>query len=117
MTEEKKNKKKKTQGGIGSWFRRAYMGEFINYTFFMRNKVNIFLLILLCCLYTASRYKVQSRLSQIITLKTELAKARTEKVKASAAYNSLIREPEMRERIKQAGLDLQMPDEPHYRLD
>ncbi|MCH5215374.1 MAG: hypothetical protein J1F10_00425 [Muribaculaceae bacterium] len=99
-----------------SFIRRIWLGEIISYQFFFKYWKYVAIIVLVFVVYTSSRYEVRDRMDRIIKLKNELANARTEKVKASANYNSLIREQEMRNRLKNADINLQVPDQPPYHI-
>lgn len=113
-----KNKKTspKKKNSVISFFRRIWLGEIISYEFFFKYWKYVAIIVLVFIVYISSRYEVRSRMDRIIRLKTELANARTEKVKASATYNSLIREQEMRHRLRNANINLQIPDQPPYKI-
>ena len=85
-------------------------GKVISYKFFKRNWGYIVILLTILIVYISSRYRVQTQLATIISLRDDLNNAKTEKVKASAEYNSNIREPQMRERIDAMNLGLTMPE-------
>lgn len=115
---EKKQKKSapKKKNSVLSFFRRIWLGEIISYEFFLKYWKYVVIIVFVFIIYISSRYEVRTRMDHIIKLKTELANARTEKVKASATYNSLIREQEMRQRLRKANINLQVPDQPPYKL-
>lgn len=115
---EIKSKEKRESGKKSrfSMVHRLIMGELVSYEFFFRYWVYVLVIVFIFIAYISSRYQVQSRMAEIIKLKTELANVRTEKVKASATYNSFIREPEMRQRLQKANINLQVPDQPPYVL-
>ena len=106
----------KKKNSILSFFRKIWLGEIISYEFFFKHWKYVAIIVFVFIAYISSRYEVRSRMDRIIKLKTELANARTEKVKASATYNSLIREQEMRQRLRNANINLQVPDQPPYKI-
>lgn len=114
-TKDKKSAPKK-KNSVLSFFRRIWLGEIISYEFFFKYWKYVAIIVLVFIVYISSRYEVRNRMDRIIKLKTELANARTEKVKASATYNSLIREQEMRQRLRNANINLQIPDQPPYKI-
>lgn len=103
--------KKVLRGG-----KKVLQGEIVSYKFFVKNWVYCFIFMAIFIVYISSRYKVQTQLQTIESLKKDLANAVTDKVRVSAFYNSNIREPKMRERADSAKLNLIMPDQPPYNL-
>lgn len=97
-------------------FQRILNGKLVSYRFFTRNWVYITIFVGIFIVYISSRYRVQTQLAEIMKLEMDLNNAETEKVKASAIYNSSIREPEMRRLIDSMKLELAMPERPPYDL-
>ena len=113
----KGNGTKKEGFSIMGIINQILSGKVISYKFFKRNWGYIVILLTILIVYISSRYRVQTQLATIISLRDDLNNAKTEEVKASAEYNSNIREPQMRERIDAMNLGLTMPEKPPYVLN
>lgn len=91
-------------------------GRFFSLDFFKRNAVYIIALVVMTLAYIANKFVCQSSMQEVMTLKTELANSQTDLVKASADYNSMIRESEMVKRMRSRNLGLTAPLDPPYEL-
>lgn len=68
-------------------------------------------------MYISNKFVCQDYVAQTRRLTTELENARTDCVNASAKYNSMIRESQMKDYLGQMGLDLSAPEQPPYTLE
>ena len=91
-------------------------GRFFSLDFFKRYAVYIIALVIMALMYIANKFVCQSSMQEVMTLKTELANAQTDLVNASAKYNSMIRESEMTQLMREKHLGLAAPDEPPFEL-
>ena len=91
-------------------------GRFLSLDFFKRNAVYIVAMVIMALAYIANKFVCQSSLEEVFGLKTELANAQTDLVNASARYNSMIRESEMTQLMREKHIDLAAPDDPPYEL-
>jgi hypothetical protein len=91
-------------------------GRFFSLDFFKRNAVYIIALVVMALAYIANKFVCQSSMQEVITLKTELANAQTDLVNSSAEYNSMIRESELTNLMREKHLGLTAPLDPPYDL-
>ena len=85
---------------------------------FLRRYFGGFVLVMLLLLgYIANKFTCQMDMETIKTLKTELARVKTDYVNASASYYSRIRETEMKQLVDSFHLGLQSPECPPYKID
>lgn len=110
-TDKKAAKRKMMEGATD-----LFTGEWLTSVFFGRHKFAVLLAVALIVLYISYKYEYQSRMREITTLKTELAKVKSESIRQKSLYRSNIRESEMVRRIHGAGLDLRMQSTPPYQL-
>lgn len=111
---DNKNKSTATVGRItGKGF---LQGRIFSLEFFKRNWVYVVFVMAMALAYIGNKFACQSSLQQLIALKTDLANAQTDLVKASADYNSMIRESEMVKRMRSRNLGLTAPLDPPYEL-
>lgn len=97
-------------------FTRIGHGKLLSVGFFRRHWGATFLIIGLFIIFISSKFKTQTDIEQILKLTNELNRARVGLVNASAEYNTRIREPQMVNLVDSLGLDLAMPEKPHYKL-
>ena len=93
-----------------------FQGRFFSLDFFKRNAIYIIALVAMALAYIGNKYVCQSKMQEVITLKTELGNAQTDLVDASARYNSMIRESEMTRLMVEKHLNLAAPQEPPYQI-
>ncbi|MDE7377225.1 MAG: hypothetical protein K2N16_10305 [Muribaculaceae bacterium] len=118
MAKTKKEKKDKTETKrkMMEGARDLFTGEWLTSVFFGKHKFAVLLAVALLVLYISYKYEYQTRMREITTLKTELAKVKSESIRQKSLYRSNIRESEMVRRIHDAGLDLRMQPKPPYEL-
>lgn len=112
---EKKNKKE-TKRKVVEGARDLFTGEWLTSVFFGRHKFAVFIAVVMLILYISYKYEYKTKMREITTLKTELAKVKSESIREKSLYRSNIRESEMAQRIREAGLDLRMQPKPPYEL-
>ena len=66
--------------------------------------------------FRRNKFECQSKMQEVMTLKTELDNAKTDCVNASAKYNSMIRESQMKAYVDTMHIDLSNPERPPYYL-
>jgi len=91
-------------------------GRLFSLNFFKRYGVYVVGIILMFLAYISNKFEYQSRMQEVMNLKTELANAQTDCVNASANYNSMIRESQMKQLVRYHHIDLTAPEQPPYRL-
>ena len=91
-------------------------GHIFSLEFFKRNWVYVVFVVAMALAYIGNKFACQRSIQELLSLKTELANAQTDLVKASAEYNSMIRESEMVRRMKERNLGLSAPQDPPYEL-
>jgi len=96
--------------------KRIVQGRILSLDFFKRNWVYFVGAILLMLAYISNKFIYQSQLQEVMDLKVQLANAQTDRVNASAKYNSMIRESQMTEFVKEMNIDLTAPQDPPYEL-
>lgn len=116
MAKNKKDKQKEAKRKAMDGARDLFTGEWLTSVFFGKHKFAILLGVALIVLYISYKYEYQTRMREITTLKSELAKVKSESIRQKSLYRSNIRESEMVRRIQDAGLDLRMQPQPPYQL-
>lgn len=110
---EKKNNASTTGKKAG---KVIIQGRIFSLEFFKRNWVYVVFVMAMALAYIGNKFACQSSIQELIALKTDLANAQTDLVKASADYNSMIRESEMVKRMRSRNLGLTAPLDPPYEL-
>lgn len=90
--------------------------SFLSLEFFRRNAVFIVAATLMVLMYISNKYVRQNYVKELIELREDLENAKTDFVSASANYNSMIRESQMKQYIDTMRIDLVAPDQPPYHL-
>lgn len=91
-------------------------GHIFSLEFFKRNWVYVVFVVAMALAYIGNKFACQRSIQELLSLKTDLANAQTDLVKASAEYNSMIRESEMVRRMRERNLGLSAPQDPPYEL-
>lgn len=110
-------KKSAKKGKKDNIFKRTVQGRIVSGDFFYKNIFTVAAIVIMCIVYMAGKFQGRTQLKDILVLKTELNDAKSESTKYSSEYNSMIRESEMRELIKGAGIDLVAPEKPAYKIE
>jgi len=113
MSNKNSNNAAKSRKKAGKDF---VQGRIFSLEFFKRYWFYVVFVVAMALAYIANKFLFQSSMQEVITLKAELDDSRTDLVKASADYNSLIRESEMTKLMHQHHLGLSAPLEPPYEL-
>ena len=90
--------------------------SFLSWDFFKRNAVYIVAGTVMMLMYISNKYVCQNYMSEVMNLKVELENAKTDCVNASAKYNSMIRESQMKSYVDTMRIDLSAPEQPPYHL-
>ena len=90
-------------------------GRFFSLDFFKRNWIYVVFVVAMALAYIGNKFACQSSIQELL-LKTDLANAQSDLVKASADYNSMIRESKMVELMNEKHLGLTAPLDPPYQL-
>ncbi|MBR5102391.1 MAG: hypothetical protein IK092_04645 [Muribaculaceae bacterium] len=113
--DEKKNEKK--NNNIKTTIGETIQGRtFLSFDFFKRHWVYVMALTVMLLMYISNKYVYQDSQRQVIKLTTDLNNAKTDQVKSSATYNSMIRESQMEIFLSKQNLDLKAPEQPAYVL-
>ncbi|MBR1804036.1 MAG: hypothetical protein IJ775_03915, partial [Muribaculaceae bacterium] len=83
---------------------------------FRRNFLFIIFITGLLLMYIGNKFECQSKMQEVMALRTELENAKTDCVNASAKYNSMIRESQMKAYVDTMHIDLTNPECPPYYL-
>lgn len=113
-------KKKKNKFSLNPlvFMQRFLQGRsFLTLEFFRRYWPYIVSLTVMVLMYISQKYESQSKLQEIKDKTTQLDNAKTDCVNASAKYNSMIRESQMKAFIDTMHIDLSSPEKPPYILD
>ena len=89
---------------------------FLTLNFYKKYWIYVLAFIVLMLMYISNKYMCQNHLQQVMQLRLELDNARTDCVTASAKYNSMIRESQMKNLVDTMHLGLTSPDQPPYKL-
>lgn len=91
-------------------------GTVLTEDFFWKNTRFIITVIIVIVLHISNRYTCNEKVSQIEKLQRELKDAKYESLTISAELISLSREAKVQELMNKNGVELEMPQEPIYRL-
>ena len=92
-------------------------GRIFSLEFFKRNWIYVVFVVAMALAYIGNKFACQSSIQELMSLKTDLANAQTDLVKASADYNSMIRESEMVKLMRNRNLGLTAPEDPPHVLN
>ncbi|MBQ2490938.1 MAG: hypothetical protein II592_08245 [Muribaculaceae bacterium] len=98
------------------WRNLAQGRIFLTLNFFKKYWIYALAFIVFMLMYISNKYMCQNHLQQVMKLRVELDNARTDCVTASAKYNSMIRESQMKNLVDTMHLGLTSPDQPPYKL-
>ena len=107
------SEKKKSNSTLKKWMQGQ---SFLTLNFFKSNWYYVLAITIMLLMFISNKYVCQENLAEVIRLSDELDDAKTDCVKASAEYNSKIRESEMTTLIEENGINLQTPDQPPFKL-
>ncbi|MBO7610219.1 MAG: hypothetical protein J6S96_08480 [Muribaculaceae bacterium] len=111
------NNKKKHASKASQTMNGLLLGRsFLSLEFFKRNFLFIIFITGLMLMYIGNKFECQSKMQEVMNLKTELDNAKTDCVNASAKYNSMIRESQMKAYVDTMHIDLSNPECPPYYL-
>ena len=119
---QKNNAKKQENEGFTlnplTLIQRALQGRmFLTLEFFKRNWFYVIAVTMMMLMYISNKYVCQMSMKQVMDLEVALDNARTDFVNASARYNSMIRESQMKAFVDTMHIDLNSPDQPPYILN
>ena len=98
--------------------KQVFQGRtFLSLEFFKRNFVYVVACVVMMLMYISNKYVCQNAIREVMVLKEELDNAKTDNVNASANYNSMIRESQMKLLVDTLHLDLIAPDQPPFILN
>lgn len=97
-------------------FVHVFGGNVLREDFFAKNLAFILLLVMVMILFISQRYTVLQRISEMERLKVELKDAKFESLNISSDLTELSRQSQIEKMIEQAGLDLEVTNEPVYRI-
>ena len=117
MANENNSNQKKRTSKAGAAMGGLLMGRsFLSLDFFRRNFLFIIFITGLMLMYIGNKFECQSKMQEVMSLRTELDNAKTDCVNASARYNSMIRESQMKAYVDTMHIDLSNPERPPYHL-
>ena len=119
MAENSNRNNNGRNGGRGrKVVRQAVQGRlFLSFDFFKRNSIYIVAAMVMMLMYISNKYVYQRSMKQVMDLEVALDNARTDFVNASARYNSMVRESQMKAFVDTMHIDLNSPDQPPYKLN
>ncbi|MFI3239394.1 MAG: FtsL-like putative cell division protein [Bacteroidales bacterium] len=109
MAEKKVKKEKKD-----NFIKKTIQGRIVSGDFFYKNIFTTTAIVIMFIIYMAGKFQGRTQREEIISLTRELNDAKSDCIKYSSEYNSMTRESDMRELIKNAGINLESPDKPAY---
>jgi cell division protein FtsL len=98
-------------------FVHVFGGSVFTEDFFLKNRRFLIAIVLVMFLFINHRYKVLRQISEIEKLQQELKDARYESLTISSNLTEASRQGEIERRIREAGLDLKVANEPVYYID
>ncbi len=109
-----KDKKRKKRGD--NIILRTLQGRIVSGDFFRKNIFYTLAIVVMFIIFMSTKYQGKTQREEIIKLTKELNSAKSECVKYSSEYNSMIRESAMRQMVLSKGVDLESPDKPAYNI-
>lgn len=96
--------------------KRAVHGRLISLDFFSRNWVGVAISVLLLVWYITNKYECLTSMERIQELEKKLEIVKGDYVNEHSRYMSTIREGEMEQLARRNNLNLQVQDEPPFKL-
>jgi len=90
--------------------------SFLTFDFFRRNIGYVIIGTLMILMFISNKFMCQSYMREVMALKVDLDNAKTDCVNATARYNSMIRESQMKKVVDTLHIDLDAPEQPPYHL-
>ncbi|MCF0181527.1 MAG: hypothetical protein HUK11_04650 [Muribaculaceae bacterium] len=109
--------KDKTIATLAGMLSDLFHGKFLSVAFFKRYTIHIAFIVGMVLMYISNKYTCQKYMTEINQLKEQLESANTDWVNASAKYNSMIRESQMKAFVDTMHIHLIAPEQPPYSLD
>ena len=97
-------------------FSGVWQGRILSLDLFRRNFLFIIVAVGMMLMYIGNKFECQNKMLEVMNLKKELENAKTDCVNASARYNSLIRESNMKAYVDTMHIYLSNPELPPYHL-
>ncbi len=116
MAKRKKNKTNLSGVNPSKAVKPLIFGRLLSLDFFKRNFVYIIALTIMTLMYISNKYVCQNSTKEVMQLKKQLIDAQTDRVNASARYNSQICESEMQRLVDSMNINLSAPEQPPYTL-
>ena len=108
------NKKMSKLSNIRKSFVHIFGGDFLTRDFFRQNIVFLIALAIVAVVSVTYNYNIRRQLEDIYRLRTELRIARYEALIESAELARIGRQEEVERRVREAGLDIRVTDEPVF---
>lgn len=102
--------------GIKKSFVHIFGGSVLTENFFLKNMRFILIIVAIMLFFISHRYTVLQKMSDIERLQRELKDAKYESLTISSKLTEASRQAQIERRVQEAGLDLQVADEPVYRI-
>lgn len=103
-------------GNIKKSFVHVFGGSVLTENFFVKNMVFILIIVVIMIFFISHRYSVLQKISEMERLKTELKDAKYESLTISSDLTEASRQGQIEKMIEQAGLEIQVANEPFYRI-
>ena len=97
-------------------FSGVWQGRILSLELFRRNFLFIIVAVGMMLMYIGNKFECQSKMLEVMNLKNQLENAKTDCINASARYNSMIRESQMKAYVDTMHIDLTNSEQPPYHL-
>lgn len=112
----KEKKTRKSSARVNKVMGRAIRGRFISTDFFSRHWITVALLTLMFVWYMTNKYECRTNMETIQKLEKQLERDKTERIREQSLYMSRIRESSMMVLVRRNNLDLQVQENPPYKI-
>lgn len=94
----------------------VFGGSVLTENFFLRNMRFIIVVVVIMLIFISHRYAVLQKMSDIERLQRELKDAKYESLTISSNLTEASRQAEIEKKVQESGLELQVANEPVYRI-
>ena len=97
-------------------FVHVFGGSVLTENFFLKNMKFIIVVVVIIFIFISHRYTVLQKMSDVERLQRELKDAKYESLTFSSSLTEASRQGQIEKRVQEAGLELQVTNEPVYRI-
>ena len=97
-------------------FVHVFGGSVLTENFFLKNMKFIIVVVVIMLIFISHRYAVLQKMSDVERLQRELKDAKYESLTISSKLTEASRQAEIEKRVLESGLELQVANEPVYRI-